>query len=130
MARRVDGLAPGSAREVAPVDPHIEAGEQHAPGRHLEDQRVQPVDEQKRIVRRLAGDLDRFARLDQVRIADRMHQRHGALLERRLARRTEAAHPDVRLVREVLPAGRFTAHRQPTPRTRIHAARHTGPPTE
>src|SRR5690606_6478035 len=54
VLRRVHRLSPRPALERAAVDAHAELTEQHAAGRHLVDERVQPIDEQKLMIGRFA----------------------------------------------------------------------------
>jgi hypothetical protein len=61
MAQPVDRFAPCLAAKAMTVDRHGKAGEHHPPHRHLENQSVQPIEQQKAVVVR-ASQLTATAR--------------------------------------------------------------------
>ena len=60
MTCAVDRLAPGPAVQPVALDGDGEAAEHQPPNRHLVDQRIEPIEQQIGVVRRLASHLDGF----------------------------------------------------------------------
>src|SRR5581483_4157009 len=107
----IDPLAPGNGCEPRPFDRDREGAEEHAAGRHLEHERIEPLVKQEVELACRALDADRFAFPDEIEIRD--HGRHGqrGLGEGVRRRRAPASDSDVRIVGEMLPAGGLGAAR-------------------
>ncbi len=86
------------------VQRHVEFAEQHSPRRHLIDQRVQPVDQQQLVVRRLALHVDLLDRIDRIEVSDRRCHRPGDRDEQSGPIVRGGAQPDVGAVRKVFPS--------------------------
>ncbi len=115
MPGTVHGFSPGFGAQphlpITPAEGYREAAEQHPPRRHLEDQRVQPVNQQQLRIRRAAFDLDRRP-LGNIGGGDDGRQPKRGLLERFGQRGSRAANAHVGLMVEVAPPrpGKVRAH--------------------
>ena len=121
MALNIDRLTPQRSFEMAVHNPHVETTEQHLPHRHFINDGVEPFDEQKLDVRRLAGHCDRSLWLDSG-MRDDSRERVRSLLKSRGRSAAEPAHADIGFVREMLPP-RFAFG---CPACLVHATNKTG----
>src|SRR5512136_2404571 len=103
MPLDIDRFTPQHTFEPRALDPRREASEQHFRHRHFVDDRVEPFDEQKLKVRRLAFHLDRSLQLD-LAMRDNCGQRLRRLFKRLSCCRTKAPYANVRVVRKMLPS--------------------------
>src|SRR5208337_4658861 len=96
-----DCLAGCDAAKLVALDSDLECSENHAPRRHLENDRVQPIDEQKLCIWCIALDLHGFLEFDLGRVGH--HGRHcqRRLLERGCKGWPSAADTNVRVMRKM-----------------------------
>ena len=106
MPRGVDRLAPGFSCQPVVADQGAEIPKQHLARRHLVNDGIQPLRQQKLVIRRFALDRNSLVALHQRRIEHDSGQCERRLLERVGLARSKAAHANVRLMIVELPTSR------------------------
>jgi hypothetical protein len=96
-----DRFASCDAAQPVAIDTDLEVPKDHTSGRHLENERIQPVDEQKLSIWSSAFDIDRFSEVDFRGIGH--DGRHGkrCLFEGCFQRWPNSADADVRVMRKM-----------------------------
>ena len=103
MPHTVDRLTMSLGAQDPPVDSDIEATEDHAPNGHFIDHGVQPLDQQRFTIRRLATDRDSRVRAHVIGIASDRAQGFGGLRKRFGTSPPDAAHAHIGGVRKMFP---------------------------
>lgn len=109
VAGDIDGFPASDGVEAGAIEPDAETAEQHAAGRHLVDQRVEPVDEQQFKVGCFTLDGHRFPAAYRVRVGDDRRECNRRFLEGRFPAAAASQYTDIGLVMEVLPHDRQLA---------------------
>ena len=110
MTFHIDAFALHFPVETHSLTDYREAPEDHPARGHFEDDRVEPFDQEQLVVRRLARNAHALARHHARRIRHHGSQCLRGLRKSLFARTSQATHPDVGLMIEVLPSGQDVAH--------------------
>ena len=70
MLGHIDLLPPQTSSQLAVIDMHFKAAEEHFPGGHFIHDRVQPIHKQQFVVGRFAGNLYEAFGLEGVHVGD------------------------------------------------------------
>jgi hypothetical protein len=111
----VNGFPDDGSTEFPSRDLDFKFAEEHATRGHLENQCVQPVDEQHFVVGCLAADRNGLEGPNSIRVRNDGRKSLSQALEKLLARWRDGAYTHIRLVLEMFPASMLHINSNPGP---------------